>query len=115
MALRWLGLESNPEVLTKYIHELGASKEWSLVDVFGLDDELLALIPQPVAALLLLFPLGDETKASADGKVLEPSQTKAFFVKQTIHNACGTIGLLHALANSKVIHTLIMRKFVYVK
>ncbi|XP_022658734.1 ubiquitin carboxyl-terminal hydrolase isozyme L3-like [Varroa destructor] len=102
MAIRWLGLESNPDVMTKYIHSLGASKEWSLVDVFGLDNELLAFIPQPIAALLLLFPLNSGAPASGGGTEVEASESKVFFMKQTIQNACGTIGLLHALANSKV-------------
>ncbi|XP_018495628.1 ubiquitin carboxyl-terminal hydrolase isozyme L3 [Galendromus occidentalis] len=95
MSLRWLALESSPEVLTKYIHELGVDEKWSLVDVFGVDDELLAMVPQPVEALLLVYPVkGTEPTTGSDNP-------KVFFMKQTIENACGTVGLLHALGNSK--------------
>jgi len=95
MALRWLALESSPEVLTKYIHELGVDENWGLVDVFGLDDDILAMVPQPVGALLLVFPVKGTDTSSGD------SNPNVFFMKQTIENACGTVGLLHALGNSK--------------
>jgi hypothetical protein len=32
--------------------------EWN--EVYGLEDDLLAFLPQPILAYLLLFPLGDE-------------------------------------------------------
>ncbi|OQR67206.1 ubiquitin carboxyl-terminal hydrolase isozyme L3-like [Tropilaelaps mercedesae] len=102
MAIRWHCLESNPEVMTEYIHSLGASKDWGLVDVYSLDDESLAHIPQPVEALLLLFPVGNGVSASGGGKKVEASKAQVFFMKQTIQNSCRTIGLLHSLANSKI-------------
>ena len=95
MALRWLALESSPEVLTKYIHELGVDEAWSLVDVFGTDDELLAMVPQPVGALLLVYPVRGKEESAGD------DNPNVFFMKQTIENACGTVGLIHALGNSK--------------
>lgn len=96
--MRWLALESNPEVLTEYIHSLGASSAWSLTDVWGLDDDMLNFIPQPCAALILLFPLKNQSGENLGEPV---DQESVFFMKQTIRNACGTIGLLHALANNQ--------------
>jgi len=54
--IRWKPLESNPEVMTKYSHELGAKKgEW--VDVYAFDDESLSFLPRPIEAVMLLFPI----------------------------------------------------------
>ena len=32
-------------------------KDWEFVDVFTFEQEMLSLIPRPVVAVLLLFPL----------------------------------------------------------
>jgi len=93
---RWLPLESNPDVMTRFLTSLGLPEDWAIIDVIGFDEELLAFIPQPVAAVILLYPSsvhnpdeeGDASKVSS-----------VYFMTQTIHNACGTIALLHSLGN----------------
>jgi len=104
-SIRWVPLESNPEVMTKYSAGLGATKgEW--VDVLALDEDSLATIPKPVCAVILLFPIKpkyDEERKTQDELIKEKGQTVApdlFYMKQTVHNACGTIGVMHALANN---------------
>ncbi|KAI8918572.1 hypothetical protein DFJ77DRAFT_530680 [Powellomyces hirtus] len=102
----WIPLEANPEVMNKYTQRLGVASSWSFTDVWGLEDDLLAFIPRPVKAVVLLFPVtekyeefrrAEEAEIIEDGQVVSP---KLYFVQQTIPNACGTIGLLHALANN---------------
>ncbi|CAL7935331.1 unnamed protein product [Xylocopa violacea] len=105
----WIPLESNPEVMTKFLHKLGVPKDWSIVDVYGLEPDLLALVPKPVLAVILLYPLskkGDnslEDKEESD-KGEDANTTKdpdVFHMKQYIHNACGTIALIHSIANNQ--------------
>ncbi|XP_071500052.1 ubiquitin carboxyl-terminal hydrolase isozyme L3-like [Diadema antillarum] len=104
--IRWVPLESNPQVMSKYMYKLGMSDKWQFTDVIGLDDDLLMMVPQPVVALVLLFPYSDKTKAfteTEEKKILEDGQTvsdELYYMKQTISNACGTIGVLHAVLNN---------------
>ncbi|RIA99117.1 ubiquitin carboxyl-terminal hydrolase isozyme L3-like protein [Glomus cerebriforme] len=105
---KWLPLESNPQVMSNYVHKLGVSQAWAYTDVWGkcLDNELLSMIPQPVKAVVFLFPITENYERD-NKKDLEQIQEKkqtvspnVVFFRQTIPNACGTIGLLHSLANN---------------
>jgi ubiquitin carboxyl-terminal hydrolase L3 len=93
--------------MNKFIQKLGVPSSWQLVDVLGLDPELLQMVPQPAVALLLLFPITDkyeefqkkqETDIQARGDELVTPEV--YFMKQTISNACGTVALIHAIANN---------------
>ncbi|GAA0147857.1 cysteine protease [Lithospermum erythrorhizon] len=99
---RWLPLEANPDVINQYIWGLGvSSEEVECFDVYGLDDELLAMVPQPVLAVLFLYPLtpqSEEERKQLDSTLKMPSDG-VYFMKQTVGNACGTVGLLHAIGN----------------
>ena len=103
---QWIPLESNPAVLTKFGHTLGISPLLSFCDVWGLDDELLAMVPAPRYAVILLIPLTDKIEAASAQALAKDESTSApsslFFCKQTIGNACGTIALLHAAINANV-------------
>mmetsp|Transcript_25493 Transcript_25493/g.83934 ORF Transcript_25493/g.83934 Transcript_25493/m.83934 type:complete len:299 (+) Transcript_25493:696-1592(+) len=105
----WLPLEANPEVMTKYSQKLGLSQAHEFHDVFGLDDELLMMVPQPCRALLLCYPTNEETRA---WKVQEAARIekegqpglsdKVYWMWQTVSNGCGTVGILHAIMNTDV-------------
>ena len=106
----WLPLESNPEVLNPFVHKMGLPSTWGFHDVFGLDDELLMMVPQPCAALCLLFPSDkisgprrQELRQRA-GEIKGITSANLFFLQQhdDIGNACGTIACVHALANGAI-------------
>ncbi|KAF5297425.1 hypothetical protein FQR65_LT01356 [Abscondita terminalis] len=97
-----LPLESNPDFLQK----LGVPDKWSLVDVFGLDSESLAWVPRPVVSVILLFPTSDMYSVFSDkqmNEIKEKGQTLSpdlYYVKQIVSNACGTVALIHSIANN---------------
>lgn len=104
---KWVPLESNPEVLNKYVTNLGVSTDkFEFVDIYGLDKELLDMVPKPVLAILLLFPITKnyieyqkkfEETADPSTKKISPN---VYYTKQRVKNACGTIAIIHALANN---------------
>ena len=106
----WIPLESNPEVMTKLLHKVGVPKEWCIVDVYGLEPDLLALVPKPVLAVILLYPLGKKSDNTLEEEVEDVKESKEstpsprdpsiYHLKQYIHNACGTIALIHSVANN---------------
>ena len=103
----WIPIESNPEVINDYCKKLGLKSGAYFHDVFGLDEALLQMIPGKCMAFILLFPISEtyENFRKEEHKSLDPENYKKpeslFFMQQTIGNACGTIGLIHALANNK--------------
>lgn len=103
MVKRWLPLEANPDVMNQFMWGLGVPEDVGFCDVYGLDDEMLAMVPQPVFAVILLYPQNrnKESQAStaSSGETKEPSKN-VYFTKQTIGNACGTVGIIHALGNA---------------
>ncbi|KAH7925754.1 cysteine proteinase [Leucogyrophana mollusca] len=110
MSSRWIPLESNPEVLNKWANAAGlVETQYQFCDVYGLDSELLALVLRPVKAVVLLFPVvgaiaakRKEEDAEIAAKGQHPVDPTVMWIKQTISNACGTMGLLHALCNTDV-------------
>ncbi|XP_060134837.1 ubiquitin carboxyl-terminal hydrolase isozyme L1 [Zootoca vivipara] len=103
--MAWQPMEINPEMLNKVLSRLGVAPGWRFVDVLGFEEDSLNAVPNPACALLLLFPLTAQhenfrKKQMEELKGQEVS-SKVYFVKQTASNSCGTIGLLHAVANNQ--------------
>lgn len=100
--MEWTPMEINPEMLNKMMSKLGVGENWRFVDVLGLEAEQLSAVPNPCCALMLLFPLTQQHesfRAQQANEVAEGSEV--YFLKQTASNSCGTIALLHAVANNK--------------
>ncbi|XP_006652603.1 ubiquitin carboxyl-terminal hydrolase 3-like [Oryza brachyantha] len=102
MGKRWLPLEANPEVMNQFMWGLGVPAEVGFCDVYGLDDEMLAIVPQPVLAVILLYPQDRKKESVASTSSTVESKkfnNNVYFTKQTIGNACGTVGIIHAIGN----------------
>ena len=95
--------------MTSLLHKLGLSKNVAFQDVFSIDEpELLAFVPRPAYALLLVFPVSktyekfrSEEDAGKDEYVGSGEGEEVVWFKQTIGNACGLIGVLHAVTNGQ--------------
>ncbi|ESZ91566.1 hypothetical protein SBOR_8036 [Sclerotinia borealis F-4128] len=102
-------LENNPEVMDALAAKLGLSPALKFYDVYSLTDQnLLQCIPRPVYALLVILPLTPawEARRNATDMAREPYKKAGpdepvLWFKQTIGNACGSIGLLHCLLNGQ--------------
>lgn len=49
----WPPLESNPEIFTEYMQKLGLPSTWGFSEMYGFDEDLMGMIPQPVVAVIL--------------------------------------------------------------
>jgi ubiquitin carboxyl-terminal hydrolase L3 len=117
LRVKWLPLESNPEVINKYVQNIGINTDlFEFTDIYGLDSELLAMVPKPCIAVLLLFPVTKLYQEYRDKQIeilKKNSQTvnpNVYFTRQTVSNACGTVALIHALANNKEILNIEINK-----
>ncbi|KAH7115255.1 ubiquitin carboxyl-terminal hydrolase [Dendryphion nanum] len=107
----WQMAENNPDVMNQLAAKLGLSSELQFYDVYSLDDpELLAHIPRPALALLVIIPLTpawDRSRQAEDANKEPytgsgPGEPVIWF-KQTIGHACGSIGLLHSVINGPAV------------
>lgn len=113
---QWLPLESNPAMLNEFCRRVGlpAASGWGFHDIWGLDPELLLMVPGAAScrAVTLLFDHRSEALRAAhaaeherikdggtggEGAAAPPDSL--VFIKQYVGNACGTIAATHILAN----------------
>jgi ubiquitin carboxyl-terminal hydrolase L3 len=106
----FIPLESNPEVFNELIYKLGVPESLEFQDVLSLDDpDLLAFLPRPAYALVLVFPTTDAYQKrhdEEDSRLESYKENQAdngiLFFRQTINNACGLYGILHSVCNGDV-------------
>ena len=74
------------------------------------------MIPKPVLAVIFLYPISDvqeQHRKEEQPLCLSNEDSKAkgiWWTKQRIGNACGTIGILHSLANLPIDQDAMIRK-----
>ena len=48
--------------MNSFLRKMGVPAAWEINDVYGLEPDLLAMLPHPVLALLLLFPINEKAR-----------------------------------------------------
>lgn len=95
-------MEINPEMLNKMMDKLGVGDNCRFVDVLGLEEDQLSAVPKPCRGLMLLFPLTQQHESFRQQQADKVSTgSDVYFLKQTVGNSCGTIALLHVVANNR--------------
>ena len=81
---KWFPLESNPQLINNYISKLGFDTSlYEFCDVFSTDDWALDMVPQPVAAVIMLYPL-TEKQTSCEKEDTIAGVDDVWFIKQRI-------------------------------
>ena len=105
---RWMPIESNPATMQAYAEKLGLPPGYLFSDVLATENWALEIIPKPVIAVFMLFPvkqLSEEYQEEEEARIEREGQADnaLYFCKQLSNNACGTLGILHAIANNSTI------------
>ena len=106
LAQSWPPIESNPKIFTSLAQSIGLSPSLAFQDVWALDTDTIALLPRPVYALVLVFPTDEkyeETRSAREASKSLMADDEIHWFEQTIDNACGLYGLIHAITNGEAI------------
>ncbi|KAI9827640.1 MAG: hypothetical protein M1819_006929 [Sarea resinae] len=87
-------IESEPAFFNVTLKEFGV-KGIKVQEVFGLDAELLAMLPKPVYGLIFLFRWRQEDPDKHETSCPE----NVWFANQTVGNACASVALLNIVNN----------------
>ncbi|KAL3809974.1 hypothetical protein ACHAXA_007750 [Cyclostephanos tholiformis] len=100
----WPPLESNPDVLTNYLRSIGLPSQFSIGEIFGFDEDLLAFVPQPVLGIIVCHErlISKSDYRPRDVGSSDNYDAVSFYMHQsgTLDNACGIIACLHAVFNA---------------
>lgn len=97
----WVGLESNPAVMTQYAQKLGVGERWAFADCWGLDDEALSHVPQPCVGCIFLYPFSQvEARKRALGTRRGCEVPGVWHMRQLVGNACGAVAITHTVMNT---------------
>ena len=73
---------------------------YELTKVVSIEPWAFGMIPQPAAAVMMLYPLRDVQKEYCQNEKVTPKQDNVWFIQECMENARRTIGLLHVLLNA---------------
>jgi ubiquitin carboxyl-terminal hydrolase L3 len=60
---QWFPLESNPDVMNSYVQKLGLNiEQFKFYDVMSTEDWALEMIPRPVVAVIMLYPIKESSE-----------------------------------------------------
>jgi hypothetical protein len=80
---KWFPLESNLQLLNQYIERLGFdTAQYQLIDIFSTEEWALNMIPRPVVAVILLYPLTDVQNEHAMTEETSRNVKDLWFIKQ---------------------------------
>ncbi|WPG97376.1 Hypothetical protein R9X50_00015100 [Acrodontium crateriforme] len=91
----WVEMESEPAFFNVMLSEMGV-KGAKVQEVYSLDDEMLAILPQPVYALIFLFRYRDIDKQDQETGTCPKD---VWFANQVPDFACATFALLNIINN----------------
>lgn len=106
--MSWIPVENDPTVLNEYIKAMGVTDDFEIVDVYGVSEDFLSMIPKPVEAFFFVFPINAEidklscyqAKKCAEEAEQFTKDNNLSFLVQKIPNACGAVALGHAFLNN---------------
>ncbi|KAI8231647.1 Ubiquitin carboxyl-terminal hydrolase isozyme L5 [Colletotrichum sp. SAR 10_96] len=91
----WCEVESEPAFFNAIIREMGV-KDVKVQEVFSVDEDYVATLPQPVYGFIFLYQYFSENYE--DDEVVDGRDL--WFANQTTDNACATVALTNILMNS---------------
>ncbi|KAG5769756.1 hypothetical protein H9Q72_003107 [Fusarium xylarioides] len=92
----WVELESEPAFFNIILRDLGVCNV-KAQEIFTIDQNSLALLPQPVYGLIFLFQYLPGLEEESE----EQDATGVWFANQTTSNACATVAMLNIVMNAE--------------
>ncbi|KAK0372797.1 ubiquitin carboxyl-terminal hydrolase, family 1 [Colletotrichum limetticola] len=91
----WCEVESEPAFFNAMLREMGV-KDVKVQEVFAVDEDYVATLPQPVYGLIFLYQYFSENYE--DDAVVDSRDV--WFANQTTDNACATVAMTNIIMNS---------------
>lgn len=94
----WPPLESDPEIFTNYLVNLGLDKDYCFDEVYSLENEDILMLQSSTPIAVIVNYQASENPKNKD----LPSENLPFYMLQKgkLDNACGIIAALHAIGNN---------------